>query len=717
MATISSLTASSTTKIAITEASGTALYTLVHHNYNDGKAMLFRDASIGTKAWRSSTPSSTNNIFQGSTLDSYLTSWYSTLPGTTTKYLTTLDYPVTDANYGGSKMYITRDACTISLAETGLANHANWQDIGDLDCLDTLGCGALYWTRQPSNGTTSAYRITAAGTNYGTVSVTNTSGVRPTLGVLETQYVEYDSSLGAYVLADAVTKTKCVAPSSLYFTGGATSYSNVEPGTAFTLNWSSGTVGQGVTFTNYAVLCDLEANGSYIDVCALTTGTSATVTAHSDYNTTLYFKVKTRCDDSDYNSDPSTMYCSITTKVAASSTLTQLSAPATVYLDGDTSHYINRPLGASHTLSWDAVTGAYGYAVYYSTSQNGTYTWMKDVTGTSTTVNAASSYSTYRYFKVKTLGNGTTTSDSALSTSYRYLATEADPNDVCPAPSTLYLDGEAADIPQATPGSTHTLSWSASTGSTVQAYAVYYQDTGGSRTYLGNTTSLSMQVTAPDGYSMTRSFYVMVWSSVTGGDSGWSSSRSITTKAESVSNGATIPYYNGTSWVSATPWYYNGSSWISPKMWYYNGSEWLPIPPGPKCSATVEAVSGAQYGFTLNSNGYYQSTNAGVDSSYSLCKVNIVADGTKKMYVDCINYGESYFDYGILSNVDTTLELSNTADSTNVKQSFSGKQSTDVQTVDYGVLTAGEHYIYVKYRKDYADNSGYDSLQFKVRFE
>ena len=61
--------------------------------------------------------------------------------------------------------------------------------------------------------------------------------------------------------------------------------------------------------------------------------------------------------------------------------------------------------------------------------------------------------------------------------------------------------------------------------------------------------------------------------------------------------------------------------------------------------------------------------------------------------------------------------LSNSYDYDNVFKSFDSESSADVQTVDYGVLDEGEHYIYIKYRKDGSAASGNDSLQFKVRFE
>ena len=135
----------------------------------------------------------------------------------------------------------------------------------------------------------------------------------------------------------------------------------------------------------------------------------------------------------------------------------------------------------------------------------------------------------------------------------------------------------------------------------------------------------------------------------------------------------------------------------------------------PKSTATVIAVDGAAYGFALNSSGYYESQNKGVNNSYALCRVNISNPLNKKLYFDCINSGESSYDYGLLGAINQELAKNNTADAS-VKQSFKGKSSTSVQTVEYDDAT-GNCFIDVKFIKDMSSNSGNDSLQFKVRIE
>lgn len=135
----------------------------------------------------------------------------------------------------------------------------------------------------------------------------------------------------------------------------------------------------------------------------------------------------------------------------------------------------------------------------------------------------------------------------------------------------------------------------------------------------------------------------------------------------------------------------------------------------PESTYTVSAIDGAKHGFSLNSNGYYESTNNGMANSYSLCRVNISNPVGKKLYFDCISYSESNYDFGILGAVNQELVKSEVVDS-GVKKSFKGLSKADVQTVEY-TDAIGDCFIDVKYRKDGSGDQGNDSLQFKVRFE
>lgn len=135
----------------------------------------------------------------------------------------------------------------------------------------------------------------------------------------------------------------------------------------------------------------------------------------------------------------------------------------------------------------------------------------------------------------------------------------------------------------------------------------------------------------------------------------------------------------------------------------------------PESTYTVSAIDGVTYGFTLNNNGYYESTNKGLGNNYSLCRVNINNPAGRVVYFDCINYAESNYDYGILGAVNQELAKNYTADS-GAKKSFKGLSKADVQTVEYTDAT-DDCFIDVKYIKDISGDQGNDSLQFKVRFE
>lgn len=127
----------------------------------------------------------------------------------------------------------------------------------------------------------------------------------------------------------------------------------------------------------------------------------------------------------------------------------------------------------------------------------------------------------------------------------------------------------------------------------------------------------------------------------------------------------------------------------------------------------ISDVSGASYGFNLNSSGYYESTNKGISSSTSLCRVNVDLPVECTVRFRLINYAESTCDYGLLSNIDSPLSNNASADSSGVYWSGRNNNSASEQIVEYTV-PSGEHFIYIKYFKDSYTNSYNDSLQFKV---
>lgn len=138
---------------------------------------------------------------------------------------------------------------------------------------------------------------------------------------------------------------------------------------------------------------------------------------------------------------------------------------------------------------------------------------------------------------------------------------------------------------------------------------------------------------------------------------------------------------------------------------------------------SVDSVSGASYGFALNSNNYYQSENKGVSKTAALCKVNIHVPVAATLTFTFINYAEESYDFGVFGNIDETLSnnyyAAGSSGATITDNSYrlacntSTYNKSSTQTLSYS-LTAGDHFIYVKYSKDDASDANNDTLQFKV---
>ena len=129
-------------------------------------------------------------------------------------------------------------------------------------------------------------------------------------------------------------------------------------------------------------------------------------------------------------------------------------------------------------------------------------------------------------------------------------------------------------------------------------------------------------------------------------------------------------------------------------------------------SYSVNAISGAEYGFSLNSDGYYESTNKGVKSSCAICRVNFQCSVDTAIYICCINSGEEGCDYGIVGKLDTALSIYNTSDSTYLWKATSSNASA---IIDVNLtVPAGSHFVDIKYKKDSSVDEGNDSLQFRI---
>lgn len=131
-------------------------------------------------------------------------------------------------------------------------------------------------------------------------------------------------------------------------------------------------------------------------------------------------------------------------------------------------------------------------------------------------------------------------------------------------------------------------------------------------------------------------------------------------------------------------------------------------------NVSVSAISGAAYGFNLNSSGYYESTNKAQSSTAALCRINFTAVGKTTLTISYINFAESSYDFGMFSKLDTALAIDGTEDAAALLElNLRGKQSASVNTVTYKV-PKGDHFIDVKFKKDGSVDKDNDSLQFKI---
>ena len=132
-------------------------------------------------------------------------------------------------------------------------------------------------------------------------------------------------------------------------------------------------------------------------------------------------------------------------------------------------------------------------------------------------------------------------------------------------------------------------------------------------------------------------------------------------------------------------------------------------------SYNVSNHSGASYGFYYDTtNDFWISGNKGVRSSAAICNVTIENPTGKNVIFEYICNGESSYDYALFSNVNKTLVANYSSDSINVFHNCYGQSSTALKTLNYGPVSGT---IQVKYRKDGSANEGYDTIQFRVKFE
>jgi hypothetical protein len=138
---------------------------------------------------------------------------------------------------------------------------------------------------------------------------------------------------------------------------------------------------------------------------------------------------------------------------------------------------------------------------------------------------------------------------------------------------------------------------------------------------------------------------------------------------------------------------------------------------------TYEIANRGDYGFELNSNGYYVSNNKGISKTASVCRVSFNLPVSATVTFTYINYAEEGYDFVVFGGIDAPLNTnyysagSGGATITDTDYKLACNTSTHnkstAQTLTYNV-SAGEHFIDVKYSKDDASDANNDTLQFKV---
>ena len=133
----------------------------------------------------------------------------------------------------------------------------------------------------------------------------------------------------------------------------------------------------------------------------------------------------------------------------------------------------------------------------------------------------------------------------------------------------------------------------------------------------------------------------------------------------------------------------------------------------------------ATYGFKIQSDGYYRNENSDPDTASSsnnrnqykntmaIARILYNFNTATDLYIKTIVCGESNYDFGIVSKVNTeipaTYNSSNTAYLELLKSSSSG--TTTEKIVPYNSLT-GTGFIDIAYRKDGSNSYGTDDLKF-----
>lgn len=139
--------------------------------------------------------------------------------------------------------------------------------------------------------------------------------------------------------------------------------------------------------------------------------------------------------------------------------------------------------------------------------------------------------------------------------------------------------------------------------------------------------------------------------------------------------------------------------------------------------ASYDVENVGSYGFELNSSGYYVNNNVGISKTAAVCRVTFNVPVSATATFTFINYAEQGYDFGVFGELDTALNhnyysagssgASITDSDYRLACNTSTYNNTSTHTLEY-TMSAGEHFVDVKYSKDDASDDNDDTLKFKV---
>lgn len=179
------------TKIRITEASGSAFYTIVSSNYS-GSVLLWRDDVFGSCPYRNQAPTNAyENKYAGSSLDLAMQQFGESLPDEVKNMMLPVNVTTRKSAADASPDLLLRSCFALSARELGLSTDPSEGDM--LAFLGTLNADKKYWTREAVPGMQDyAYSVSTAGERRND-PVRFSLGMRPAIAIYKNTAV---SSIG-----------------------------------------------------------------------------------------------------------------------------------------------------------------------------------------------------------------------------------------------------------------------------------------------------------------------------------------------------------------------------------------------------------------------------------------------------------------------------------------------------------------------------------------